>query len=85
MPSQKRSRLVRQEQQRLAGGDKLRALAAADAARDGELRRLRLEYQQRIQALEVEWAEKRREVWLAHRDRLGLIQDAVILRPAGEE
>ena len=75
MPSQKRARRLRD-----GDVDRREAVRAASAARDRELAELRLKYQPRIAQLEIEYAEKRRQVWKAYDERCRLISSAHILR-----
>lgn len=63
--------------------DRENALAAAAAEKTRRLAELKRDYEPRIVDLEIEYAEKRREVWADYEERKQLIRQATILEPAG--
>ena len=88
MPTEKRDRYLRRAARRAAGtsgkprrepDDRQVALRAAAEEKSARLAELRSTYQPRIAELELEYAEKRREVWADYEYRKGLIRSATIL------
>jgi hypothetical protein len=59
--------------------DRQSALAAAAAEKTKRLNDLRAKYEPKIADLELEYADKRREVWDDYEQRKELIRQAVIL------
>lgn len=91
MPSQKRSRYLRQMARRIKRQDERPArepserqvaIRQASSARDKKLRELRLKYEPKLAELDEEWAAKRREVWKDYEERKTMIVRAHILEPA---